>query len=239
MNTILLTQNETSKIDTVTLTDHRFNHIKKVLRAEVSDELSFGIIGDKLCKGTLTTITDTEVSFQLHSFSAPPQSLPATIICALPRPQMFRRILHMLTVTGVKEIHFIHTKRVEKSFWQSQVIKADSLETIINEGLSQTIDTIPPTLHFHQRFKPFVEDILPQLMTNSKTILFHPGGDSKFEPQKGENYLLIIGPEGGFIPYEVEKIEEAGAETATMGNRILQVEQAISAISGHLLLSLV
>ena len=145
----------------------------------------------------------------------------------------------MLTVTGVKEIHLIHTKRVEKSFWQSQVIKEDSLATIVNEGLSQAMDTSPPHIHFHQRFKPFVEDTLPTLMPGKKTILFHPGGSAKFTPTQHSDYLLIIGPEGGFIPYEVEKFQEYSIEVANMGERILQVEQAISAITGHLLLSLV
>ncbi|MGV6807612.1 MAG: 16S rRNA (uracil(1498)-N(3))-methyltransferase [bacterium] len=37
----------------------------------------------------------------------------------------------------------------------------------------------------------------------------------------------MIGPEGGFIPYEVEKLVDAGCQAFSFGPRILKVEQAI------------
>ena len=41
---------------------------------------------------------------------------------------------------------------------------------------------------------------------------------------------VLIGPEGGFIPYEVEKLNEAGCGTVSMGPRILRVENAVAAL---------
>jgi RsmE family RNA methyltransferase len=46
--------------------------------------------------------------------------------------------------------------------------------------------------------------------------------------------LLIIGPEGGFIPYEVEKMADSGAEPVALGERILRVETALTAALGRL-----
>ena len=44
----------------------------------------------------------------------------------------------------------------------------------------------------------------------------------------------MIGPEGGFIPYEVDKLETAGCQTVSLGPRILRVENAITSLIGRL-----
>jgi RsmE family RNA methyltransferase len=38
---------------------------------------------------------------------------------------------------------------------------------------------------------------------------------------------LAIGPEGGFISFEIEKLVEAGLEPVRLGDRALRVEAAI------------
>jgi len=45
---------------------------------------------------------------------------------------------------------------------------------------------------------------------------------------------LAVGPEGGFIDYEIDKLCEAGFQPVTLGSRILRVETAIPAILGRL-----
>jgi 16S rRNA (uracil1498-N3)-methyltransferase len=44
----------------------------------------------------------------------------------------------------------------------------------------------------------------------------------------------VIGPEGGFIPYEVEHLAAAGCEAVSLGPRILRVENALSTLLGRL-----
>ncbi|HBG09183.1 MAG TPA: 16S rRNA methyltransferase, partial [Firmicutes bacterium] len=45
---------------------------------------------------------------------------------------------------------------------------------------------------------------------------------------------VIVGPEGGFTPEEIEQLQQAGAEICTLGPRILRTETA-----GLVLLSIV
>ena len=46
--------------------------------------------------------------------------------------------------------------------------------------------------------------------------------------------VLAIGPEGGWIPYEVEKFTAAGLQPVQLGERILRVETAVSALLARL-----
>jgi RsmE family RNA methyltransferase len=43
-----------------------------------------------------------------------------------------------------------------------------------------------------------------------------------------------LGPEGGFIPFEVEHLREAGATFVELGPRILRVETAVVAAVARL-----
>jgi RsmE family RNA methyltransferase len=45
---------------------------------------------------------------------------------------------------------------------------------------------------------------------------------------------LVIGPEGGFVPFEIEKLEASGCTAVHLGERILRIEAALPALLGRL-----
>ena len=85
-----------------------------------------------------------------------------------------------------------------------------------------------------KRFKPFVEDRLPALAADTLGLVGHPG-DFPACPRAVERPVtLAIGPEGGWIPYEVEKLQTAGLQPVQLGERILRVETAVTALLARL-----
>ncbi len=52
-----------------------------------------------------------------------------------------------------------------------------------------------------------------------------------FESKKNvKNIAVVIGPEGGISKEEIEKLQHAGAEIVSLGNRILRTETAPIAV---------
>ncbi len=193
------------------------------------------MINGKMGTATVTRLTSQETELTLSLTAPPPPPLPCTVLLALPRPKMLRRTLQTLSAMGVKEIHLINSFRVEKSFWQSPFLKEQALRDQLILGLEQAKDTLLPEIHLHKRFKPFVEDELPELCTGKRCLVAHPGdGCLSGYNQSTQATVLAIGPEGGFIEYEIKKFNELGFKNLSLGPRILRVENAVPVLLAKL-----
>jgi len=85
-----------------------------------------------------------------------------------------------------------------------------------------------------KRFKPFVEDELPLLAKETFSLVAHPEAVAQCPRDVKRPVTLAIGPEGGWTPYEIDKLTDCGFLPINMGKRILRVESAIPAIISKL-----
>lgn len=235
MNLILLLKEDfTSGNDRVRLSGRRYKHIREILKSSVGDELCVGREGSRIGRGRVLVIDDRAIEMSVTLEKNPPSPLPLTLILALPRPLFLRRVLIHSTVLGVKKIILLHTKRVKKSYWQSPALREEKIREQFILGLEQAKDTIIPEIQFRKKFKPFVEDELPDMIKGSQAFVAHAEGDSGY-PAKGDRpVILLLGPEGGFIPYEIEKLKKSGCRTINFGERIMNVETAVVACISRL-----
>ena len=228
--------NSPNNTATAELQGRRFLHIQSVHKANMGDELRVGVIDGEIGTGRVIGIDENSIRLQVCLQQQPPPRLPVTLILALPRPKMLKRILQSATSMGVEKIILVNSYKVEKSFWQSPVLEAENVQQQLILGLEQSIDTQLPEVSIKKRFKPFVEDELPALTQNKRCIVAHPNQQAAPCIASNQETLLAIGPEGGFIPYEVEQFNHAGFETVTLGRRILRVETAIPVLLSKLFL---
>lgn len=212
----------------------RFMHMKKVLKAEAGSILACGRVNGPMGTGIVDTMTKHEAVISLNLDQEPPAPLPLTLILALPRPKMLKRILQTAASLGVKEIYLINSWRVEKSFWHSDLLTPDKLDSHLRLGLEQAKDTILPKIHLKRYFTSFVKEELPVLAKGKHFFLAHPKADQPCPVGVNDDTVLVIGPEGGFIDLEVQTLADAGAGTFHMGPRILRVETAVPALISRL-----
>ncbi len=216
------------------LEGRRLAHVADIQRTKVGDVLRVGLLNGRVGTGRVTRLGDTlELDLQLDS--APPASLPATLIIALPRPRILKRVLHAATTLGIKKLVLLAARRVERSFWNSKAVHPEAIREQLILGLEQARDTVLPEVVLAPHFRPFVEGPLPELVSGTLGLVAHPGAPTPCPRGPLERPItLAIGPEGGFNDFEIEKLATAGLEPVHLGERILRVDAAVSALLGRL-----
>ena len=234
MNLILFTADELDEGHRLVLRDRRFQHIRNTHGACTGDRVRVGQVGGLMGTGELLYIDDSRAELTVDLTTPPPPKIPLTILLALPRPKMLRRILRTSAELGISELHLINSAKVEKSYWQSPALDPANIHSYLIDGLQQARDTVLPVVRLHRLFKPFVEDTLPQIAADTVKLVAHPATGKPCPAEFDTGITLAIGPEGGFTDYEVTKFLEAGFEGIHLGMRILRVENAVTALASRL-----
>lgn len=230
MNLILLEDDDFIAENHVTISGRRFDHITSLLGKGKDDRLRIGRVNGLMGQGVIDSIDSAVLTIEVNLDEEPPAPLPVTLILALPRPKMLRRLLRGITSMGVKSLYLINSYRVDKSYWSSPLLHPEKIRGQLCLGLEQGRDTLLPQVHLRPRFRPFVEDDLPVISSTTTNLVAHPGDGKAFPGQPQVPACLAVGPEGGFIPYEIDKLKEANFGVAHFGERILTVETVVPAL---------
>ena len=234
MNLILLEPEDFLPDGRAALGGRRMKHVLEVQQAEPGQTLRVGKVNDLMGEGLLLAREPDRLLFEVSLNEPPPPRLPVTLLLALPRPKMLKRILQTVATLGVQRLVLLNSYRVEKSFWDSPFLRPDAIREELVLGLEQGRDTVLPEVWLEKRFKPFVEDRLAGLCAGSRCLVAHPGGEGACPVAVNAPLTLAIGPEGGFIPYEVDSLVRQGFEPVHLGPRILRVETAVTALLSRL-----
>jgi len=234
MNLVLLFEEDFVGPQRVRLAGRRLQHVLAVHRARVGDELRVGLVNAQLGTGVISSLSSDVLEMEVRLDQPPPPPLPVTLLLALPRPKSLKKVLQAATAMGVKRIVLMATWRVEKSFWDSPALHPDGLREQMVLGLEQARDTVLPEITLRRRFRPFAEDEVPGLARATRALLAHPPASQPCPRAVRGPVTLAVGPEGGFIPYEVELLQAHGFAAVSLGPRVLRVEQALPALVGRL-----
>ncbi|UTW14072.1 16S rRNA (uracil(1498)-N(3))-methyltransferase [Marinobacterium rhizophilum] len=234
MNLILLFEDDFVAPARARLNDRRYRHIRAVQQPREGDTLKVGLLNGATGHARVLRVDDLCIELETCLDQPPPAALPLTLVMALPRPKMLKRTLETIAAMGVKKLCLIHSYRVDKSYWSSPLLAEDAIREHLLLGLEQAGDTLLPEVSLHKRFKPFAEDELPSIATNTRALVAHPYEAAGCPVATLEPTTLAIGPEGGFIRYEVEKLQQAGLTPIHVGSRILRVETAVPVLLARL-----
>lgn len=208
-----------------TFSKEESKHIIKVLRKKEQDkifitnglgylfETSITIASDSRCTVSIVEHTQqSEPEFHLHLAVAPTKM-----------NDRYEWFLEKATEIGIVNIFPILSDRTEK-----ESIKQERLQQIIISAAKQSGQLFFPTLH---NIQPIKELINNKNLKFSQLFIAHCEEETqknhlKNSYRKGENALLLIGPEGDFTPKEIELAINNNYIPVSLGNSILRVETA-------------
>lgn len=230
MNLLLLEPAELAADGTARLAGRRAAHAAEVLRVAPGERIRAGVIGGRMGDAEVLSSTPGELVLAPRLETDPPPPSPVSLLVAVPRPKILRRVLQAAASMGVKRILLLGTYRVEKSFFASPALEPTAVRAELLLGLEQGRDTILPEVSLRRFFKPFVEDELEALFPEPSRLLAHPAPAAPLLgelPRRGPRAVIAVGPEGGFTPYEARRLEEKGFAPFSLGPRVLRVDVAV------------
>ncbi len=231
MNLLLLRDEDFLPDGTARLGGRRFLHAREVLRAAGGDVLRVGLLGGRVGQGEVLQLSERELLLRVTLTEDPPPRPGIDLLLALPRPKALRKVLPAAASMGVDRIVLVNAARVEKSYFESKVFA--QVEELLLQGLEQARDTRLPELLVRDRFRPFLEDELDALFPQGARLVAHPLAAGP-APRREGRALLAVGPEGGWVPFEIELLQQRGFAPFALGPRPLRVEVAVPYALGAL-----
>jgi 16S rRNA (uracil1498-N3)-methyltransferase len=235
VNLLLLKPDDFVGDNLAEISGRRFQHLKKIRKVIEGQALCAGMLNGKTGTAIVRSISRDSIQLSTQLINEAPAPVDCSVILALPRPLMLKRILQSLASLGIKDIHLIQTRAVEKSYWSSSDLEENTLDEQLVLGLEQGMDTLLPRLSLHRHFPTFCRDTLPGLSANRECLLAHPGENPPCPANITKPITLAVGPEGGFTENEVSALTDHGFHKVQMGQRILRVETAVVALLGRVL----
>ena len=216
----------------IRLTGEDVNHIKNVLRMKTGEELWVSDGERYEYHSQILEIRPDEILLEILYRQEPDYELPSKIwlFQGLPKGDKTELIIQKAVELGAYQIVPVRMKRcVMKLDEKRGAKKAERWQQIAESAAKQSRRMLVPQVNSPVSFgeamqmagaldRIIVPYELAKGMTETRNIL------NSIKP--GESIGIFIGPEGGFDPQEIEELKSRGAETVTLGHRILRTETA-------------
>lgn len=224
------------------------NHISNVLRMKVGDEF-------QVCNSDTTENYNVEIkSFEKEKIicsiinkmkSEAESDINLKIFQGIPKSDKMELIIQKSTELGIKELIPVDMERcVSKISGKDEKKKIDRWQKISEVAAKQSGRDMIPKIHNVIKINDLVKvisdfDMMIVPYEKAERYSFKDAIKEIKEYDKSNiNIGIVIGPEGGFEPSEVEQLREAGAKIVTLGKRILRTETVALAMSSVIMYEL-
>lgn len=237
MNLLLLEPGELGPDGEVLLRERRAAHLVEVLKAAPGQVLQAGVVDGELGEAEVLDVGASEVRLRVRLTAPSPPPTGDVLLLAVPRPKVLLRMLELAAALGYSEVVLFRSWRVDKSHLESQAMLHEVQQAHLRLGLEQARRTRLPRVSTFLRFRPFVEDDLPLLPLPAHRFCAHPPAavsTAELQLSRKQPFALAVGPEGGFLPWEVEQLARAGFAPVRMHSHPLRTEAALAALHAQL-----
>lgn len=91
-------------------------------------------------------VTEGRVRLSWNTWQEPLAPAPITLLLAMPRPKVLRRLWATLAELGVAEVIVTHAAKVEKGYGNSKALQTTAILSELRTGLEQAGETVLPNV---------------------------------------------------------------------------------------------
>ena len=220
----------------ITIIGNDVNHIKNVLRQKSGDKITICDTSkeqDYLCKIDKIEEKSIDCNIIEKLENNTESNVKVTIFQGLPKADKLELVIQKSVELGAYDITPLQMKRcVVKLNEKDKLKKIQRWQKISEVAAKQCGRNIIPKINNIVNVKEVCNlcneyDIVLIAYENEKENTLKKELKNLKKLDKEEiKVAVIIGPEGGIAPEEIEMFEENGAKIITLGNRILRTETA-------------
>ena len=212
--------------DRVSLEGPEARHAVTVSRLATGETVSIGNGRGLIVAGPVVIAEHTQLTIEVDSVTDAARTSPAIVLVqALAKGDRDELAVQVATELGVDAV-IPWTAARSISRWEgAKVAKGhDRWVAITREASKQSI-------------RPWLPDVLDLVSTNqlaklagaTRMLVLEPTAElalTALEPAADGDYVLVVGPEGGIAPHELDALVAAGASLVRLGDGVLRTSTA-------------
>lgn len=209
----------------LTLTGAEAKHAATVNRTRPGESVLIGNGRGLVASGEVLVATSTELTIDVEAVERVPRAEPAiTLVQALAKGDRDELAVQAATELGVDAVLPWSASRSVSRWEGAKVAKGrDRWAAIVREASKQSIRAWTPEVGELATTKQ-----VAALAATHRVLVLEPGATDALTAIRpdGRPLALVVGPEGGIAPQELEVFRAAGAEVVRLGDTVLRTSTA-------------
>ena len=209
----------------LSLTGAEAKHAATVNRTRPGESVLIGNGRGLVASGEVLVSTNTELTIDVESVSRVPRPAPAiTLVQALAKGDRDELAIQAATELGVDAVVPWSASRSVSRWEGAKVAKGrERWATIVREAAKQSIRAWTPEVAELASTKQVVA-----LTAGARVLVLEPDAEAPLTgvASDGRDLVLVVGPEGGISPQELDAFRAAGAELVRLGDTVLRTSTA-------------
>lgn len=211
--------------DRAALIGEHASHLSRTLRARVGQEFEV-VCGEVVRRGTVASVDDERVEFELGEEIADGAAAPITLLLAVFKFDRMEWAIEKCTELNVTSIVPVIARRTEKHLALAAEKRVERWRRIAREASEQSRRVVLPEIADPIKLVAGLDcaaELRIVLAESEREVHLSEILDARADAQ---SLALAIGPEGGWAAEELVLFDQSGWIAASLGETILRAETA-------------
>lgn len=227
--------------DFITITGADVNHIKNVLRMKPGEDVRISSQGghDYACRVLEVTDTFVQLTILDDQIESTELANPVFLFQALPKGDRMEYVVQKAVELGVHEIIPVAMKycvvKLDEKKAQAKVRRWQAIaQSAAKQSKRSRVPVIRPVMDFASAAL-YAMECDCRLVPYENECGMQAAAKALGSIRRGESISVMIGPEGGFAPEEIEALRDK-MQVISLGRRILRTDTAAAVMLAALML---